>query len=385
MPLGFAKNSLIAASALVEDDDEAGFSSGEVQGELLYTLNNPNDFGAAFDQFGQDIQFSPSGQYLAVGALYADSSSANSTGAIYLYDMTDGSKLWGVEGPAASDLSGTDVSITDNYVYVGIPNRDVSGSSNAGEVRVYDITDGSLHATVNAPTVGGNYYFGQMVAANPDDDGFVVYERGTNKLHFYNSSGTLEGSVSSVFSQSASGNADLNASGSLIVASYSNGDNAKTYKWSRSANGELTKPSGYNLWGRSNAVDDSLIVIGDPGHNSNVGRVTIYDTVVRSIQRSITNPGASNEGFASFRHCVSIWGNYLIVGAWLGDNGFSNDGKAYLLDSSDGSTLQTHTSDNKQNAGYYGYSTAASQWRYAVGAYGENSNQGRVYVYSTGE
>jgi hypothetical protein len=128
-------------------------------GQFLRTIDNPNTFGTnENDRFGYSVSLS--GNYLAVGAYEEDSSSANTTGAAYVFDVTDGSLLHTLTSDTPSLHFGKSVSISGNYLAVG----DYLDTLYKGVVYVYDVTDGSLSFTASNPTPADYDFMGMTVS-----------------------------------------------------------------------------------------------------------------------------------------------------------------------------------------------------------------------------
>lgn len=123
-------------------------------GALLHTLENPNLYGnASSDNFGISVALSES--YAIVGANFEDDDTGTSSGAAYIFDLSDGSVLNSLSNPnpndnGTNDVFGQSVSITDNYAIVAAPTED-DAELGSGKVYVFDVTDGSLLATIDNP------------------------------------------------------------------------------------------------------------------------------------------------------------------------------------------------------------------------------------------
>ena len=105
-------------------------------GDLLYTLENENNYSTSEeDQFGYSVSISDT--YAIVGAYKEDDAGGTSSGAAYIYDLSDGSLLYTLEnennyGTSAGDQFGYSVSISDTYAIVGAHFEDDVGGTSSG-------------------------------------------------------------------------------------------------------------------------------------------------------------------------------------------------------------------------------------------------------------
>ena len=225
-------------------------------------LNTQNGFGTnvAMDELGLRI---------AVGAPNADSDGAfNGPGAVYIYTRTGSS--WGSEikitnpGPAATSLSlmqyqdgfGTSVDMTPDgqYLVVGAPFNDTTGTDNSGKVYLFQRTgtDWSLSATL---TSSDRDRYGTDVTIS--DNGLRI----------------------------ATACIDAADSGNSCVDVWHYGDD-ETETWARVKSWEETDEyygSGTTSSTSGTKVafsgDGQTLVIGDPGWNTGTGAVHITEYI----------------------------------------------------------------------------------------------------------
>ena len=121
-----------------------GTLSDVLGSELKLTAND----GAAYDHFGWSVAIS--GDKVAVGA-YGDDDHGESSGSVYIYDLSSGEgtqqdvldsqiKLTADDG-AVNDYFGKSVSISGDHVIVGAYADDDKGDS-SGSVYIYDLSNG---------------------------------------------------------------------------------------------------------------------------------------------------------------------------------------------------------------------------------------------------
>ena len=161
------------------EDDAGGSGSGKAyvfdlsDGSLVYTLDNPNDYGSsANDGFGDTVAISDS--YVMVGSYFAADANGVDSGVAYVFNLSDGTLRYTFQNPNAYgtadvDRFGDSIAITDTYAIVGVPQEDDADGSGSGKAYIFDLSDGSLAYTLDNPNPDGdavNDKFGQEVAIN---------------------------------------------------------------------------------------------------------------------------------------------------------------------------------------------------------------------------
>ena len=156
------------------EDDAGGSGSGKAYiynvttGALLYTLNNPNAYStSANDIFGQSVAISSN--YAIVGAYFEDDTGGSGSGKAYIYDVTTGSLLFTLDNPnvAAGDNFGYSVAIDGNYAIIGANLATVGGAASSGMAYIYDVTTGTFLFGLENPNAYSTYLndqFGTSVA-----------------------------------------------------------------------------------------------------------------------------------------------------------------------------------------------------------------------------
>jgi phospholipase/lecithinase/hemolysin len=159
------------------EDDSGGNESGKAYifdpstGNLLHTLDNPNEFGTSDnDRFGDAVAIS--NNYAIVGARLEDDSGDNNSGKAYIFDPSTGNLLHTLDNPNAfgtsdGDSFGESVAISDNYAIVGAQYEDDSGGTSSGKAYIFDPSTGNLLHTLDNPNEFGtsdNDRFGDAVA-----------------------------------------------------------------------------------------------------------------------------------------------------------------------------------------------------------------------------
>lgn len=143
-------------------DDGSGNVAGRayifdvITGNLLHTLTLP--------VAKEECYFGKVGineDYCIVGAFYEDVDLAED-GAAHLYNVNTGAFVRSFKAPISSLYGhfGTSTSISGKYVCIGAEDDDTF-APNAGAVYIFDVTDGSLVSTLINPT-GVDDYFGRV-------------------------------------------------------------------------------------------------------------------------------------------------------------------------------------------------------------------------------
>jgi hypothetical protein len=170
-------NTRAIVGAFIGGSDAGGraYIYNTATGALLYTLINPNSFGAASsDYFGFSVDISDS--YAIVGAFGEDTSSTNiESGRAYIYSTTTGALLHNLNNPnpfgtSRADRFGYKVAISDSYAAVGAPGEGsglVVNWPTSGLVYIYNPATGALLRTISNPNPVGTQFadrFGSSVA-----------------------------------------------------------------------------------------------------------------------------------------------------------------------------------------------------------------------------
>ena len=147
-------------------DDERGFNAGAAYvmdvttGQLLHRLTASD--GEAGDFLGESVAIS--GSLVLVGATY-DEESGSSTGSAYVFDLTTGQELRRLTASdaAASDLFGSAVALSGNLALIGAKGDDDRGDS-SGSVYLFDVSTGQQLHKLTASDGAADSFFGISVA-----------------------------------------------------------------------------------------------------------------------------------------------------------------------------------------------------------------------------
>ena len=104
---------------------------------------------AAYDYSGESVSLSADGLTVAIGAIHNDGTGSSNAGHVRIYEFSTTINTWSqvgsdINGEAAGDNSGWSVSLSANgtRVAIGASYNDRSGSSDAGHVRINELTNG---------------------------------------------------------------------------------------------------------------------------------------------------------------------------------------------------------------------------------------------------
>jgi regulation of enolase protein 1 (concanavalin A-like superfamily) len=298
------------------EDDAGGAGSGKVYvynvvtGQLQYTLNNPNAYGAsASDNFGVSVAIS--GNYAIVGASEDEAGGVDS-GKAYIYNVTTGALLYTLDNPNAYSTPATDnfgfsVAISGNYAIVGAYLEDDTGGTTSGRAYIFNVTTGALLYALNNPNgySTSTALFGYSVAISGNHAIVGAYSEfdasggGSGKAYIYNvTTGAL-----------------LYTLDNPNVYSISNGDN---FGWSVAISGNYAIVGAY---------------LEDEASGDDSGKAYIYNVTTGALLFTLNNPNAYSTPYQDvFGKAVAISGNYAIVGAVQEDDaGGATSGKAYIF------------------------------------------------------
>ena len=290
------------------------------------------------DQFGRSVSVTT--DKIIVGAPY-DDDNGNNSGSVYVYDANNLSatptKLTAFDG-AQDDWFGWSVTIIADKIIVGNQYDDDNGSQ-SGSVYVYDANNLSATPTKLTAFDGAqDDYFGHTVAA---------FSGTSSQLN-----DTTVSQSDNVFT---------------VTPGTSDADFQLTFKATDTAGNVTTVPATFSL----DYVNQAPVVTG----------IQSAYTLTQGQDTVITAVGTDPEGDAitwSFEEVMSE-SNYVVVGAG-GDE--SRTGSVYVYDANNLSAQPTKlTAFDGDASDNFGGSIAATVNKIVVGAHGDESRTGAVYVY----
>ncbi len=418
-----------------EEDSTTGVGIGRayifnvITGALLWTLNHPN--GVSGDAFGRKVAIS--GNYALVSALGVDDSSGENSGRAYIFNVTTGALLWTLNNPnaygaSASDSFGWNVSLSGNYAVIGAYAEEGSNNEfNSGIAYVFSVNTGRLLWTLNNPSPFAQDYFGQTVSIsnnyvifgnNPNNDqkvyifnlaqptqqynvpldmnatgGYtqsVNYFQGAELTQTINNPNAYSTSLNDQFGYKVAISGNYAIASAWLESDASGTNSGKAYIFNVTTGAlvwTLNHPNSYgsgtnDQFGWSVGISGNYAIVGAFGEAT----AHIFNVTTGALVQTLTNPSAySTVAGDNFVRAVAISGNYAIVSASDEDDaGGLSSGKAYIFNVSTGALVWTlnnpnyfGTSDNDQ----FGYSVAISGNYAIVGALGEDAGGSNVGAY----
>ncbi len=321
-------------------------------GELLLASD-----GAEHDEFGKSVSIS--GNYAVIGAIGNDENGSNSGSAyIFYYDGTNWSQqaiLTASDG-AALDMFGKSVSISGNYVVISATGDDDNGY-NSGSAYIFSrsgtiwteqaellASDGATENSFSCSvSISGDY---AVIGAMGND------ENGTHAgaAYIFHRSGTIwsqqvkllasDGIAHDIFGKTVAMFGDY-----AIISAGSVNSTGFCYIYTRSGStwteqAKLTPADGTvdNYFGYSVSLFEDYVVIGaysddDNGNSSGSAYVFKRSGSIWTEQAKLLAPDGA--AYDKFGRSVSMSGNVAIIGAdGNADNGI-NSGSAYVFQNDD--------------------------------------------------
>ena len=372
------------------------------------------DDGAKNEKFGNALDIN--GDTLAIGA----SGYKQYTGAVFIYTRVG--ETWSLQQKIVSASTNQygegfarSIALVGNTLFVGAPEARNDDDIQTGAVYVYVRLENtwSLEKTLRPDIVvpsGGSYYgaFGTSLDANSEsllvgDNGGVgsayIFVRSDlswtlqQKLVPVDSDDTNSG-MSGKFGSSVGISRDTAAVGAKWDDTNNGIDSGSVYVYARSGtiwtHQEKIIPSdgtSMEMFGQSLALKDETLAVGAQSNVNGVYRTGSTRVYVRSgnsfsLQQKISVSDASRQD--SFGASVALSGETLVVGALRSEEG-DGSGSAYVFIRESGTTWkqqQKLRSSNGMQDDIFGSQVAFDGNSVVVGAYGENSQTGSVYVFT---
>lgn len=349
-----AANGRILVGAPLDDagaiDAGAAYLFDAKTGALLLTLANPAP--APSDGFGYAVAIV--GGHLVVAAPF-ESTTAPSSGKVYVFDGASGALLLTIDNPtpAAADYFGSAVVAFGSDILVGAPNdTNETGVAHAGAAYRFDGATGDLLQTFKNPSLPVDAKFGVSLAAVGGRVLVGAYDGGAG-----GSSSTPAGSAH--LFDGATG---------VLLASY-----------------QRPPPQNGDAFGSAVATLGGDLVVGAFGDDTGgTDSGTVYvirpDGTAPTVALHNPAPGASD----AFGVSVAAVGAHLLVGAYLNDIVNTNAGAAYVMDTRTGDVVWTFTPPPAFSfAEFLGWRVAADGFRTILAAPGHpnGAGSGAVFVY----
>ena len=373
-------------------------------GELLLASD-----GAEYDEFGKSVSIS--GNYAVIGALANDENGSNSGSAyIFYYDGTNWSQqaiLTASDG-AALDMFGKSVSISGNYVVISATGDDDNGY-NSGSAYIFSrsgtiwteqakllASDGATENSFSCSvSISGDY---AVIGAMGND------ENGTHAgaAYIFHRSGTIwsqqakllasDGVAHDVFGKSVSifGDYAIISAGSVDSNGFCYIFKRSDTGWSQQAKLLASDGASQDLFGYSVSINDDYAVIGACGDDDNgsySGSTYIFSRsgTIWTEQAKLTASDGATDNY--FGYSVSIFDDYVVIGAFSDDDNGISSGSAYVFNRDDTTCWHQQTKLLAPDGAAYdkfGRSVSMSGNVVIIGADGNDDNgfnSGSAYVF----
>ncbi len=318
-----------------------------------------------FNSYG-DLAHASNGYYLTADNV--NSSAAQSSGAVFVYDSATGGLLHTLTHPNPQPFQNLPyvyggAQVTNDFVVVSDILDDTYGQ-NAGAVLVYDATSGAYLRTLQAPDPGANTNFGRYLATYGDYaligqryNGIFVatdltdaHEDRTELTALYDlRTGNIISTFEAAFGE-LSTLALTDKYAAITTRTLKSGEVAATMEVAiyDVANGSLldvvTSPIDPYVYPLHVDIDGDYLVVGESGltigGEPNAGAISVFDIPSGDLLYHIDNP---QPGYAEdFGHAVDADGGLLLVSAPKDDfiTGLnSNEGSLYLYELATGVML----------------------------------------------
>lgn len=324
----------------VSGDDTHGSVVGQAHlfdadtGNLIRTFDDPTPtFG---DNFGASVALD--GNRALIGA-WGDITNGPASGQAHLFDI-DGGLIRTFDDPAATnrDWFGFSVAIDSNHVLIGAA-HDFANGDDAGQVYLFDASNGSLLHTFDDPTPSALANFGWSI----DIEGNHI----------------LIGSPGSGVGQ--------------VFLFNTEGDLLHTFNDPTPTGGG----SSNDKFGDSVALDGDHVLIGafhDDTNGTEVGQAHLFD-IDGNLLQTFDDPTPSTGAALGdrFGTSVDLDGGYVLIGASTDDTIGVNVGQAHLFDLN-GNLLHTFDDPTPTSGDLFGTSLAIDGNRVIIGAPFDDSN-----------
>ena len=340
-------------------------------GQVVYTLTDPGNGG----QYGRVVDISDT--WIVVTDLNAGTSNS---GEVYVYNRSTGALQHTLVNPnafgtAAGDVFGSKVAISGNMIAVQASAEDDANGLSSGKVYVFDL--GSVTPTTVLYTLD-----------NPNNDG------GTTQSDGFGGSLAIDGDNLVVGTPAD----DTNSTNSGVVYVYDLGSVTPTTPRYVIENPNAYDTSASDLFGSSADISGDLIIVGavdeDDASGISSGKAYIFNLSNGSLLHTLNNPNASGTSDGDeFSTAVSISNGRCLVGAPFEGVGGSFSGSVYMFNANTGSLLYTfvnpgHPDDTTVAGDRFGDAVSIDGNRIAIGAYSTVINgvnqTGAAYSYTIG-
>ncbi len=370
-------------------------------------------------QFGYSVSIS--GDYFVIGASSKDGASDANIGSAYVYkinsdDPNDPNAITHIKKIEASDAAADDkfghiVSISGNYIVVGVPNEDTAGNLfSAGSAYIFkkDISDNVTQIKkIEASDPQAMDYFGYAVsidknhiavgsvsedtAATDAGSAYIFDIEPLDKPYIYNAPISTMNYDEQYFNTLVYNFEAASPSGGIINFDLS-GDDGSKFSFNNSDLSYLLKADYEDPedTGIDNEYNISITATNENNNTTNIDvDISVQDKTYFDLAKFQADDIAIYDNFGD---SVAIDGNYIVIGATNeapldGGSTVSGAGSAYLYEKqSNGSVVQIakFQASDPETDDHFGNSVAISGNYIVVGAFQEdtpNTTAGSAYVF----
>lgn len=361
--------------------------------------------GTSYDNFGWSVAVGFN--KIVVGAKDRDGSAGGSSsakGGVYTYDL-DGSNEDLIYSTSNQEEAGYSVAIGSGTIAFGQPRKNAFwGGSKMYELNGNELTNNYFDGLSTLSSYGHSMAFGEgmLVVGAPNLTYYGTQNGGVYLLDAYTGEQLTDRGDNGRFGGSWLNSGSTNSQdfghsvavgcGRIVVGDpIHNFDRGRVGVYDTNGNELFYLDGQYlnNYFGFSVAIAQGRIVVGAPEYTSdadsvsyNRGAMYIYDLNGNLIKRVI-NPFPGT--FDNFGRAVAVGEGRIVIGAYYDDDEESsriNHGAVHVFDLEGNFLTQLVGSDTTTND-FYGQSVAIGCGKIVVGAYEHNTDQGAVYVYDT--
>lgn len=313
---------------------------------------------------------------------------------------------WGMtdQGGGTSFFSSLDIS--SGHFIIGAPSHD----SNKGKAYLYSYTSSGstairthvqtyysfLGMQVAVNTTAGKYAIGELASGGTQDGQLRVFNISDGSLAWGVTRAQLSGSPTTGYWPGTW--SDIQMTDTNLYIGQADGAVRSFALSNGSQNWVVTKPTSGFYFGTDISVDEStnrLITSEKTAGTNQRGEAYIYNTTNGSLVKTIANPEQnSGSDYDQFGAGVALKGNYAIIGAPGEDTGAGSAGKVFLYTTSDNwanvTQVRSHAAPVAVTNGNFGHFVEISDTHYYVSNFKEDNGgsgaggggvSGVIYVY----
>ncbi|MEO7311352.1 MAG: FG-GAP repeat protein [Chitinophagaceae bacterium] len=375
------------------------------------TGNDASD-GASGDKFGNNVKIS--GKYAVAAAFLDDINGNTDQGSAYVFKYENGAwtqmqKLVADDG-AAGDNFGGGVAIDSNYIIVGSIYDDIGENSNQGSAYVFKLENGvwvqkqkiTGSNAVSGDSFGWNISIKKglaVITAALDDIGTAT-DAGSAFIFALNDTTGMWVETQKIFANDGTsgdnfGNTACISGDKMIITAIYDDVNSiarrgsayiftnQSGNWVQTAKLIASDGAYEDYFGTNAAIQGDFALVGAYAADATYGNQgACYLFKLESgvwVQKQKLFAG-DPVGSGFFGNSVSMKDNYALVG---GHGGPSLQGSAYVFQlnpvTSNLSQIQKITAADAASNDYFGFASDISNGNIIIGAWGKNSQRGKVY------